>query len=167
MSKKAAYFGVFIALAFIFSYIETLIPISIGIPGVKLGLANLVVIIAFYIIGAKEAFALSIIRVVLVGFTFGNLASMIYSLSGGILSFLAMYLAKKIKLFSVTGVSVAGGVFHNVGQIIIAIIVVSTTSLVYYLPVLIISGTVAGVLIGILGSAILKRLNRIDIRNNL
>ena len=106
MAKKAAYMGMFTALAFVFSYLEFLIPINLGIPGVKLGLANLVTIVALYTMGIKEACTLSLARIVLNSFTFGNPAAMLYSLAGGFLSLLAMAAAQKIKLFSVTGVSV-------------------------------------------------------------
>lgn len=157
-TKKIAYLGLLIALAFVFSYIEFLIPVNIGIPGAKLGLANLVIIVALYTIKERDAFILSMIRIVLVGFTFANLASMLYSLAGGILSFLAMVLAKNSKKFSITGVSVIGGIFHNVGQIIMAICVVKTASLVYYLPVLMVAGIAAGVAIGILGAMVTKRV---------
>ena len=160
MTKKIAYTGMFTALAFVFSYIESLLPINIGISGVKLGLANLVVIVALYLTSVKAACILSLVRIVLTGFTFGNPASMIYSLAGGTLSLGVMVLAKKFKFFSVTGVSVLGGVFHNIGQILVAIVVVETASLLYYLPILILSGTVAGVLIGILASVIIKHLEK-------
>ena len=160
-TKKIAYLGLLIALSFVFSYIEFLIPVNIGIPGAKLGLANLVIIVALYTLNEKDAFILSMIRIVLVGFTFANLASMLYSLAGGILSFLAMFLAKRTKKLSITGVSVIGGVFHNVGQIIMAIWVVKTTSLIYYLPVLMVSGIAAGVAIGILGAMVTKRMKGI------
>ena len=160
-TKKIAYLGLLVALAFIFSYIETLIPINIGVPGAKLGLANLVIIVALYTIGEKNAFLLSMVRIVLVGFTFANLASMLYSLAGGILSFLAMCIAKRSGKLSTTGVSVVGGVFHNVGQILMAIWVVKTASLVYYLPVLIIAGLTSGVAIGILGAMVTKRVKKV------
>lgn len=160
-TKKIAYLGLLIALAFVFSYIEYLIPVNIGIPGAKLGLANLVIIAALYTLNEKDAFLLSMVRIVLVGFTFANLASMLYSLAGGILSFLAMLLAKRTKKLSITGVSVIGGVFHNVGQIIMAIWVVKTASLIYYLPVLMVSGIAAGVAIGILGAMVTKRMRGI------
>ena len=160
-TKKIAYLGLLIALAFVFSYIEFLIPVNIGIPGAKLGLANLVIIVTLYTLNEKDAFILSIIRIVLVGFTFANLASMLYSLAGGILSFLAMFLAKRTKKLSITGVSVIGGVFHNIGQIIMAIWVVKTASLIYYLPVLMVSGIAAGVAIGILGAMVTKRMKGI------
>ena len=160
-TKKIAYLGLLIALAFVFSYIETLIPINIGVPGAKLGLANLVIIVALYTIGERNAFLLSMVRIVLVGFTFANLASMLYSLAGGILSFLAMCIAKRSGKLSTTGVSVVGGVFHNVGQILMAIWVVKTASLVYYLPVLIIAGLASGVAIGILGAMVTKRVKKV------
>lgn len=147
-----------VALAFIFSYVESLFPINLGIPGVKLGLANLVVIVSLYLFGIREAAVISFIRIVLSGITFGSPAAMVYSLAGGVLSLLIMVIAKKTNKFSTMGVSVAGGVFHNVGQIIVAMIVLETQSLIYYLPVLIISGLVAGVVIGILAAEIIKRL---------
>lgn len=158
MNKKIAYYGLFVALAFIFSYIESLIPINLGVPGVKIGLSNLVVMVALYLTGPASAFAISVIRILLTGFTFSNTAAMIYSLAGGILSLLIMIIAKKTKLFSTLGVSVLGGVFHNIGQIIVAIIVLETTKLIYYLPLLLISGIVAGIFIGILAAQIIKRL---------
>ena len=164
-TKKIAYLGLLIALAFVFSYIEFLIPVNIGVPGAKLGLANLVIIVALYTLNEKDAFVLSMIRIVLVGFTFTNLASMLYSLAGGILSYVAMVIAKRTQKLSITGVSVIGGVFHNVGQIIMAIWVVKTASLVYYLPVLMVSGIAAGVAIGVLGGMVTKRIKKIVVQN--
>lgn len=158
MNRKIAYYGLLVALAFVFSYVESLFPINLGIPGVKLGLANLVVIVSLYLFGIREAAAISFIRIVLSGITFGSPAAMVYSLAGGVLSLLIMVIAKKTNKFSTMGVSVAGGVFHNAGQIIVAMIVLETQSLIYYLPVLIISGLVAGVIIGILAAEIIKRL---------
>lgn len=160
-TKKVAYLGLLIALAFVFSYIEFLIPVNIGVPGAKLGLANLVIIVALYTLGERNAFFLSVVRIVLVGFTFANVASMIYSLVGGILSYVVMVLAKKTKMLSMTGVSVLGGVFHNVGQIIVAILVLETASLIYYLPVLLIAGITSGIVIGILGAMVTKRITGI------
>lgn len=160
MAKKTANMGMLVALAFIFSYIESLIPISVGIPGIKLGLANMVVIVTLYLMGAGPAFMLFLVRIVLTGFTFGNLAMMMYSLAGGMLSMLVMVIARKTKLFSVTGVSVLGAVFHNVGQIIMAALVVENSSLFYYLPVLLVSGVVFGIIIGVVGSVLIKRLSR-------
>lgn len=159
MAKKTAYMGMLVALAFIFSYIESLIPVNVGIPGIKVGLANMVTIVTLYTIGAAPAVVLSLVRIVLTGFTFGNLAMMMYSLGGGMLSLLVMVIARKTKLFSITGVSVLGAVFHNIGQIIVAAIVVENSSLFYYLPVLLISGVVFGVVIGMVGAVLVKRLS--------
>lgn len=139
--------GLFTALAMIFGYVEAILPISIGIPGVKLGLANLVVVFALYRLRPLEAFWINVVRIILVSFMFGNLSMMIYSLAGGVLSFAVMALLKKSRKFSIYGVSVAGGVFHNVGQLIVAMLVLETASLVYYGPVLLISGLVTGLLI--------------------
>lgn len=159
-SKKIALYGLFIALAFIFSYIESLIPIPFPVPGIKLGLANLVVIIAIYGIGVKEAFVLSMVRILLVGFTFRDPSTLMFSFAGGVLSWLVMAVFKKLKLFSMVGVSIIGGIAHNIGQIIVAIIYVNNTSLIYYLPFLLISGVISGALIGILSGMILARLKK-------
>lgn len=156
--RRIAYLGLFTALAFVFSYIEFLLPVNIGIPGAKLGLANLVVIVAMYMLGERDAFILSMIRILLTGFTFANMAMMLYSFAGGIVSYAAMVLAKKSRLLSVVGVSVTGGVFHNVGQILAAMLVLDTVSLIYYLPVLLIAGVISGTAIGILGALVVKRL---------
>ena len=118
--KKTAYLGVYLALALICSYVESLIPFYFGIPGVKLGLTNIVVVLMLYCVGTKEALAVSALRIVLSGFLFGNMFSILYSLAGGLLSFLVMYLLKKTKWFGVLPVSVSGGIFHNVGQLIVA-----------------------------------------------
>ena len=120
MAKKTALLGMLVALAFVLSYIETLIPINLGIPGAKLGLANLVVMVALYTLGTKEAFALSMVRILLTGLTFSSMAAMLYSFAGGLLSFAVMYLVKRSKLFSAAGVSVLGGISHNAGQIFVA-----------------------------------------------
>ena len=157
MKSKVAYFGVLTALALIFSYVETLIPIQFGIPGVKLGLANLIIVIALYRMKLSEAYLLSIVRVLLAGFIFGNYFSIIYSLAGGLLSLTVMALLRKKGGFSVIGVSIAGGVFHNIGQLIVASVIVETFSMMYYVPVLLIAGLVTGLLIGIASDGMLKR----------
>ena len=158
LKKKIAFYGLLIALAFVLSYIESLIPVFIAIPGAKLGLTNLVVLIALERFGKKDAFIINMIRILLVGFTFGNTFSLLYSFAGGILSFLIMILLKKTKGFSLVGISVGGGVGHNIGQIIVAAFVLETGALVYYLPFLLAIGTLAGAVIGILSAEILKRL---------
>ena len=159
--NRAAVFGVFTALALIFSYVELLIPINFGIPGAKLGLANLVIVIVLYKTDWKEALLLSVVRIILAGFLFGNLFGILYSLAGGILSLAVMTLLQKTGAFSVIGVSMAGGVSHNVGQLIIAMLVVETYAVGYYLPVLLITGLITGTLIGIAGREMLKRIDRI------
>lgn len=163
MKSRVAYFGVFTALALIFSYVETLIPINFGIPGIKLGLANLIIIIALYKMSVKEAYALSVVRVVLAGFMFGNLFSIIYSLAGGLLSLTVMTLLKRTDKFSLFGISMAGGVFHNVGQLIVAIIVMENLNIAYYMPVLLISGLITGFMIGLVAGEMLKRLTKLSI----
>lgn len=149
----------FTALALIFSYVETLIPISFGIPGVKLGLANLIIVIALYRLKLKEAYLLSVTRVLLSGFLFGNYFSILYSLAGGLLSLSVMALLKKCGGFSIIGVSIAGGVSHNIGQLIVAMLVVETYQVTYYLPALLISGLLTGALIGVVSGEMLKRLS--------
>ncbi len=161
LKKRVAYIGVFTALALIFSYIETMIPIPIAIPGIKIGLANLIIVLALYKLKIGEAIILSVVRVLLVGTLFGSMFSVIYSLAGALLSLLIMYLLKKTETFSVVGVSMAGGVFHNVGQLIVAGIVLESTSVIYYFPFLLLSGVVAGIVIGIVSNEVIKRLQKI------
>lgn len=161
MSKKVARMGVFIALAMIFSYIEVLIPFNFGIPGVKLGIANIVTVTSLYVFSTGEAFGISVIRIVLMGILFGNGMSLLYSLAGGLLSFLAMWIGKRTSWFSIIGVSVAGGVFHNVGQILAVMLVMKNTMFVAYLPVLFVAGVVTGYLIGLLANKIIELLPHI------
>ena len=163
MKSRVAYFGVFTALALIFSYVETLIPISFGIPGVKLGLANLIIVIALYKMRLSEAYLLSVVRVVLSGFIFGNYFSIIYSLAGGLLSLTAMACLKKNGGISVMGVSVAGGVCHNIGQLIVAMLVVETFSVAYYVPVLLVAGVATGLVIGLVANGMIRRLKDIQL----
>ena len=162
ISRRVSSGAMLVALAMIFSYVESLIPFHIGIPGVKLGLANLIVVVALYKMGTEEAYALSVARIVLSGFLFANLFSIIYSLAGGMLSLTVMVFLKKKGWFSVYGVSLAGGVMHNVGQLLIAMLIVETFSVSYYLPVLLVAGAITGLVIGILAEAMLKRLAGLD-----
>ena len=159
---RLASFGVFVALALIFSYIETLIPFQIGIPGVKLGLANLVIVIALYRMPVGEVYLLSGVRVVLTGFLFGNLMSILYSLAGGILSLTVMWGMKRIRSVSILGVSIAGGVFHNIGQLLAAALMVETYGVFSYLPVLLISGLLTGFVIGLAAGEMLKRIRSLQ-----
>lgn len=164
MKTKVAYGGVLTALALIFSYVESLIPITIGIPGVKLGLANLLIVFALYKLDTKMALTISVIRILLSGFMFGNAFSIVYSLAGGLVSFLAMICFKRTKAFSAVGVSISGGVFHNIGQMIVAIMVVESYYVGYYLPVLIIAGAITGLLIGIVTEAVLFRIKSLNFK---
>ena len=161
MKQKTAYMGMFLALALILSYVEALIPFQFGIPGVKLGLANLVTVMMLYCTGAKEAFLLSVLRIVLAGFLFGNPFGIIYGLSGGILSFLVMYLLWREDRLHVVSVSVAGGLSHNLGQLLAASAVVENRNLFYYLPVLLAAGFVTGFLIGLLAQEMIVRVKRL------
>ena len=158
MRQRAAYFGIFTALAMILSYIESLFPVFIGIPGVKLGLANSMSLTILYLLCTPAAFLISFIRITLTGFLFGNLFSIFYSFAGALLSMILMSCMKKCKAFSVLGISMAGGVAHNIGQILVAMILVENLNLLYYLPVLLISGAVTGFLIGIISQEIIHRL---------
>lgn len=157
-----AYFGVFTALALIFSYIETLIPVSFGIWGVKLGLANLIIVTALYKLKLKEVYLLSVTRVILSGFIFGNYFSILYSMAGGLLSLTVMAALKRDTGFSIMGVSVAGGVAHNIGQLIVAVLVAESLSVVYYAPILLAAGVLTGLVIGILAGQMIKRLVNIQ-----
>jgi heptaprenyl diphosphate synthase len=146
------------ALALIFSYIEVLIPFNPGIPGIKLGIANLVIIVALYYLGPKYALTVNLVRILIAGLLFNGMFGALYSLSGGLLSWLVMVLLQKTRLFSVTGVSMAGGVAHNLGQLLTAAFIVSNIKVFIYFPVLIFSGMICGTLIGILSYLILKKL---------
>ena len=154
--KKTAYLGLFSAVAIIFGYVESLFPA--GIPGVKLGLANLVIVFLLYLYGIKEAIEVSFVRILVIGFLFGNLFSILFSLAGAAVSLLFMVVLKRTKVFSVVGVSVAGGVAHNLAQIVVASFVVGNLNLFWYLPVLLLSGVIAGFLMGLLATEVLKRM---------
>lgn len=162
-TKRIAYCAMLTALAMIFGYVEALIPFGFGIPGVKLGLANIVIVLALYLLPAYQAFVIQLMRIVLVSFLFGNLSMMFYSLAGGVLSFLVMFFLKKRDGFSVTGVSIAGGVSHNIGQLIVAVLVVQNLKIAFYFPALMIAGLITGCLIGILAYRIKPVLDKIGI----
>ena len=158
MAKKVSLYGILVSLAFIASYIEVLIPFNFHIPGMKLGLANIVVLAALYTGGAKAGITVSIIRIILVGLTFGNPYSAMYGLSGGVLSLVVMILLKRTDFFGMMGVSMAGGVAHNIGQLLCAMILLKLPAVFTYLSYLILVGTVTGALIGIIDEEVLKRL---------
>lgn len=190
MTKRTAQLGLFLALALILAYVESLIPFSFGIPGIKLGLPNLVVVLLLYGEDAtqrnvgqnftyqngaaqadigqndtggsnvRDALTVNILRIVLSGFLFGNLYTILYSLSGAAFSFIAMLIGRRMRCFSVVGVSVLGGVFHNIGQIIVAMFVVETVYVGYYIPVLIAAGAVTGAVLGIVAMELIPYLAR-------
>ncbi len=160
IAAKTALYGMLVGLAFILSYVEAMIPLPLPIPGVKLGLANLVTVVGLYTVGAAGAAAVSLIRIVLVGLTFGNTFSMLYGLAGGAVSLLLMLPAKKQGWFDQTGVSILGGVGHNVGQLVVAAWVTRTAGVFYYLPFLMVAGCVAGAVIGLLGGLVTARIEK-------
>ena len=158
IGRRVALTGLMASLALIFSYVEVLFPFNAGIPGVKLGLANLVPLIILYRLDARYAFAANLIRVILAGLLFSGVFGMIYSLAGGILSIIVMYLLYRTNKFSMVGVSMAGGVCHNLGQLMTAVVLLQNTGILSYFPVLLFSGLISGILIGILAYIIEKRL---------
>ena len=158
-AQKIAILGLCTALAMVFSYIEVLIPpIVTAIPGIKIGLPNIVIIFLLYRLGFKEAVIVSLVRVFAVSLLFGNIDTFAYSMAGAVLSLLGMTLLKHLNWLSVVGVSVAGGVLHNVGQIIMAMVLLGTAEIGYYLIILAITGTISGALIGIGGAIVIKRI---------
>ena len=158
-TKKLTVMALTTALAMILSFVESLIPAFVAVPGVKMGLANIAVVFALYKLGWKEAVVVSLIRVVLVSILFGTVASLFYSLAGAVLSLLGMGLLKKTGRFTEIVVSVAGGVLHNIGQIAMACILLETDALKYYLPFLLVSGILAGVVIGVVSAILVRRIN--------
>lgn len=157
---RIAFGGVFLALALILSYVEALIPFNFGIPGIKLGLANLIVLLALYKYSPYDAIAVNILRILIVSILFTDFYSFLYSLSGALLSFLIMVLLYRIKKLSVVSVSVCGGVCHNIGQLLVALFVTKVPHLLFYLPVLVISGVITGLLIGLLARILIPVLTR-------
>ena len=158
---RVALYGVLIALAMVLSYIEVLIPLPIGIPGVKPGLANLVVFLALYSLSAQEAFLISMVRIILVSIKFGNVSAFLYSMAGGLLSFFVMWILQKRKILLPTGVSIAGGIAHNAGQLLMAAVILENGAVFTYFPVLLVAGCITGGLIGILGSQIQKHIPKV------
>lgn len=157
-TKKLTTLAITVSLALILSFIESRIPAFVAIPGIKVGLANIAVIFTLYKIGVKEAVGVSVLRVILVSFLFGSPVSLIYSITGAIFSLTVMILLKKLTTLTEITVSVCGGVMHNVGQITAASFMLSTNVVIYYLPFLLISGTIAGIAIGVASAILVKRV---------
>ena len=163
-TKKITVLALFSAVAIIFSYIEAILPpIWSDIPGIKVGLSNIVTVALLYKFSLKEAAIVAFIRIIIIALLFGNVMTLIYSIAGFVLSVTIMAILKRTSLFSTVGVSIAGGVFHNLGQIIVAMILLQTKEIGYYMIVLAITGTVAGILIGIAGNLMLKYSNKLRI----
>ena len=158
-TKKLTFLAMTISFAMILSYLESRIPAFVAIPGLKIGLANIAIIFTLYKFGVKEAITVSIIRVFLVSMLFGSPVSLIYSITGAVFSLLVMILLKRFTPLTEVTVSVCGGVMHNVGQIAAASIMLSTNVVIYYLPFLILSGTIAGIAVGIASALLVKRIN--------
>ncbi|WP_022773096.1 Gx transporter family protein [Butyrivibrio sp. AE2015] len=161
-TKKIATYGVMAALAMILSYVEMQLPAFVAIPGVKLGLTNIVVLVALYKLGYKSALFINIVRIIAVSLLFGTLMSFAFSFTGGMLSTLVMIILKKSDKFSAVGVSVAGGITHNIGQILAAMLLLNTKAIIWYLPVLWLSGILSGLMIGLIGALIVKRIKFIQ-----
>lgn len=152
--------GILTAAAFVLSYLEAILPFSLGIPGVKLGLSHLVTVFALYRLPPWETSAITLVRVLLAAFLFGNGASLAYSLAGAALSLCVMLILRRFPAFSPVGVSVAGGISHNIGQLACAAALMSTLRLAWYLPVLLVAGCISGAVIGIVGGILIKRIKR-------
>ena len=159
-AKRVTFLGLSIALAMILSFVEHQIPALVAIPGIKVGLPNIVLVFLLYRVGWKDTVIVSIIRIILVSMLFGNVQMMTFSIAGALLSLTGMILLKKLNWFSPITVSIVGGIFHNVGQIIAACFWTQTAQVAFYLPVLLVSGTIAGAVIGLISGMIVKRLEK-------
>lgn len=162
--KRITLLALCTSVALLLSYVEMLIPpIFTGVPGIKMGLPNIAIILALYRVGAKEATAVSFVRLVITSILFGNITMFWYSLAGATLSLAVMILLKKFGFLSTVGVSVAGAVMHNIGQILVAMLLMQTVQIGYYFIVLAITGTISGIFIGLAGGFVIKRIAHIEI----
>ena len=158
-TKKLAVLGLCTAVALILAYVEAMLPpLFTAVPGIKIGLPNIIIVFVLYRFGLREAAAVSLVRMLAVSFMFGNMMALVYSMAGAFLSMLVMVILKRLDFLSVVGVSVAGGVFHNVGQILTAMLLLGTAELGYYLIVLAVTGTISGIFVGLCGAIIVKRI---------
>ncbi len=161
-TKKLTIYGLLIALALVLSYVESLVPAFFAIPGMKLGLTNIVVVVALYKLDYKSAVAINIVRIILVAALFGNAATLAYSIGGGVLSLLVMIAIKRTGKFSIMTVSACGGIAHNLGQILVAMALLYTAEIGYYMIVLWFTGIITGLIIGEVSGMVVKRLPDID-----
>ena len=159
-TRKMTTLALLVSVAMILSYIESLIPAFVAVPGVKLGLSNIATVFALYTLGWPAAIAVSLIRVLLSAILFGNIPSLAFSFAGAVLALAVMITLTRINLFSNIGVSVLGAICHNIGQVIAAAIVMETLGVTYYLIPLLLSGTIAGVVIGIISGVLVERIKR-------
>lgn len=159
--KRVALLGMLVAVAFVLSYIEAILPFSVGIPGIKLGLCHVVTIFALYRMRTGEVWFMGFVRVTLAALLFGNAMVWVYSAAGTVLSLLVMLLLKRSPRFSAVGVSIAGGVAHNVGQILCAAMLMETAGLIWYLPILLAAGGISGAMVGVLGGLLVHRFPRL------
>lgn len=159
-TKRITEFGLLLAVSLVLAYLESLLPVMIAVPGVKLGLANVVTMLILYRRDGKSAFLFMTIRVILAGFLFSGMAGIIYSFVGGLFCILAMSLVKRFSFFSTLGVSMTGAIFHNMGQIIIALFVMENIHILYYFPVLCFTGVIAGLAIGYISELLIKQMNQ-------
>lgn len=157
-TKKLCFLALFCAISIVLNYIEMLFPIYLGIPGAKLGLANIITLTILLCIGFKEAIGVMLLRILIIGMAFTNFYMMLYSLAGGLLSVIVMYIMLRTHLFSHVIISIMGGIFHNIGQLLIAFVFFSTSAFIYYLPYLIILGLVSGCIIGLLSHLIYLKI---------
>lgn len=157
-TRRIAQIGVLVSLAMVLSYLESLFPVFLAVPGIRIGLANIAIVFALYHLGFRAALGISVVRVVLSALLFGSVISMSYSLCGALISLAMMAILKRSGLFGTVAVSVVGGVSHNLGQIAVACLILQTEAIAYYIPVLILSGVVSGVVIGIVSAVVLARL---------
>lgn len=159
--KKVAFLGIFCGLALMLSYLESLIPLNFAVPGIKLGLANLVVVFVLYYLDPLDAVLVNLVRILITGLLFGNLFSILFSVAGALVSFFVMWPLSRLRKYSCIGISIAGGVTHNLAQIAVAAFVIKTVQIFYYIPVLLISGLACGLVMGILAKIVIKNIRKI------
>lgn len=161
MKTKIAYLGLLTTFALCLSYLESLIPAIVPIPGIKLGLANFAVLLTLYLYGFKEAFFVNFARIILASILFGSIYSFIYALAGGILSLIGEYIFIKLNIFSEIGISIIGAILHNLGQIIIAYFILKNVGIFYYFMFLILAAVITGTLNGYLVKILIPRIKKI------
>ena len=161
--KQIAILGLLLAYAMILSYIESLFPFFGGVPGMKLGLPNMVIVVLIYSYGWEKGIVINILRILLTGLLFGSLFGILFSTSGAVISFLAMLAVKKTDIFDIRGVSICGGIAHNIAQLFVAAFIVKTSGIIFYLPLLLISGALTGFLNGMIAGMMLKYVKHMQL----